>query len=63
MEPDETPTHAFIVRLWLEQPADEAGRPAWRGRVTYVADNSSRVFEDLDDLCDFIRERLRAPDI
>lgn len=53
-------SHSFVVRVWLEEPADESGPPRWRGQVTHVLDGGGRFVDDLDDVVMFIAGYLSA---
>lgn len=54
MEQFEATTHPFIVRIWLEETAAEAGRATWRGYVTHVPSGKQRYIHDLDEIGAFI---------
>jgi len=47
----EAGSHAFVVRVWLE----EGAHPAWRGHVTHVASGAHRYFAGLDEMVEFVR--------
>lgn len=47
-------TNSFIVRIWLEETAEEAGRATWRGHITHVPSGERRYLKDLDDIVAFI---------
>jgi len=51
-------THSFIVKIWLEETAEEDGKARWRGHVTHVGDEQRRYVETLDDLSAFIGSYL-----
>ena len=40
-------THSFIVKVWLEETVEEAGRATWRGYITHVPDDDRRYLRDL----------------
>jgi hypothetical protein len=46
--------HSFIVKIWLEETAEEAGGATWRGHVTHVPSGERRYIQDLDQVRDFI---------
>jgi hypothetical protein len=46
----ETQRRSFIVRVWLEETAEEAGQAAWRGSVTSVPNGDQHYIQDLDDI-------------
>jgi hypothetical protein len=47
-------THSFIVKIWLEETAEEAGHATWRGHITHVPSGERRYVEDLQDIITFI---------
>lgn len=49
----ESTTHSFIVKVWLEETAQEAGEATWRGYITHVP-GERRYLHDLDDVTGFI---------
>lgn len=51
-------THSFVVKVWLEETVEEAGRARWRGHVTHVASGERRYLESLSGLAAFIRPYL-----
>ena len=60
MDPLECSTHSFIVRIWLEETAEEAGQATWRGRITHVSGQESQYLKDLDEIAAFIVPYLEA---
>ena len=50
----ETAIHSFVIRLWLEEIAEETGEPWWRGHITHVPGNQRQYIEDLDEIKQFI---------
>jgi hypothetical protein len=51
-------THSFIVKVWLEETVEEAGRAKWRGHITHVPSGEKRYLEDLDEITTFITPYL-----
>jgi hypothetical protein len=51
---------SFIVRVWLEETAEETGEAAWRGSVTSVPDGTQRYIQGLDEIPRFIAPYLEA---
>lgn len=47
-------SHSFIVKIWLEETAAEAGQAKWRGHITHVPDGVRRYVESLDEISNFI---------
>jgi len=58
MEPPETNTQSFIVKLWLEEIDEDVGRITWRGHITHVSSGERRYLKDLDGIADFIAPYL-----
>ena len=44
----ESKTHSFIVKVWLEEAAEEAGRDCWRGHITRVPDGDRGYLNSLE---------------
>jgi hypothetical protein len=55
----EPETHSFIIKLWLEEEADE-GRRLWRGHITHVPDGNRRYLRRLKDILDFVSPYLET---
>jgi hypothetical protein len=49
-------TATFIVRMWAEPTAGEAGD--WRGQVEHVQTGEKRYFREMDKVLDFIAGHL-----
>ena len=62
MELPESSTHSFVIRVWLEETADEAKRPKWRGHITHVPGNQRRYFDDLEDIKQIVKSYLDKTD-
>ncbi len=60
MEMSETRRHSFIIRLWLEETAVEAGNTRWRGHITHIPSNQRRYIENLDAVRRFITPYLQS---
>jgi hypothetical protein len=54
----ESDTHSFIVKVWVEEPAVEAGEGLWRGHITHVSSGRRRYLKSLDEIGDFIAPYL-----
>jgi hypothetical protein len=52
--PDKT-SHAFVIHVWLEEPARADSPALWRGSVTNVLDKRKIYFQDLNDLLAFLK--------
>jgi hypothetical protein len=53
-------THSFIVKIWLEETAEEAGRATWRGHITHVPSGKRRYLQNVDDIVTFIAPYLEG---
>jgi hypothetical protein len=58
MNVPEAAPQSFIVRVWLEETAEEAGRATWRGHITHVPGGEQRYVQDLDEVPAFIMPYL-----
>jgi hypothetical protein len=54
----EANTHVFMIKIWLEESADEGGQARWRGHITYISTGERRYIENLYDVIAFIRPYL-----
>lgn len=54
----ETASHPFIVRIWLEETAEEAGEVIWRGHITHVPSGERLYLTRLEDITAFIAPYL-----
>ena len=46
--------HSFIVRLWLEEDAEERRPAAWSGQIAHVKSNRRCYFKDPNRLSRFL---------
>lgn len=60
---EEGSTHSFIVRIWLEETLEEAGKARWRGHVTHVPGGERCYFEELSDIVIFILPYLDSMNV
>ena len=51
----EATSHPFLVRVWLEEGADDANPATWRGHITHVPSGRRRYLEDLGEIVAFIK--------
>jgi hypothetical protein len=54
----ESNTHSFVVRIWLEETAQEAGVAVWRGHITHVPGGERHYLSDLNGILLFIAPYL-----
>ncbi len=58
MDEPEMTSLSFVVTIWLEETAEEAGQATWRGHVTHVPSGDRGYLARLDDIVTFIRPYL-----
>ncbi|HEX6606872.1 MAG TPA: hypothetical protein VF276_08160 [Chloroflexia bacterium] len=64
MDPEDTDSHSFIIRIWLEETAEEGQPAVWRGHITHVPSGRRRYLQEFDALVSFIApylEEMRMP--
>ena len=54
-------TMSFIVKLWLEEIAQETDQMVWRGHITHVPSGTRRYVSALDQITEFIAPYLTEP--
>jgi len=59
LEFDHVNAHSFVLRLWLEEGASQAGGTLWRGHITHVMSRVRRHIEDLDEIKAFVEIYLQ----
>ena len=47
-------THSFVVKIWLEETADETRHPVWRGHITHVISGERRYVNSLGGITSFL---------
>ena len=60
MDSLEATSHPFVVRIWLEESAEEARRATWRGHITHVPSGVRRYVHSLADITAFIGPYLEG---
>jgi hypothetical protein len=51
-------SHAFVVRIWLEDDGGDESPALWRGYITHVLDHRRHYFQDLSGILRFITPYL-----
>jgi hypothetical protein len=59
MDLQETSTHVFVIRLWLEEK-DQRGRASWRGHITHTLTGKRRYLEDMEGISSFIEPYIQT---
>ena len=60
---DELNVHSFIIKVWIEEDADEEGHSKWYGHITRVPGGERRYLRRLNEIDDFIRPYLKEAGI
>ena len=47
-------THSFIIKIWLEEPAENHDKGRWRGHITHVPSGERRYLKSLGEIVAFI---------
>ena len=58
MDEFESAAQSFIVRVWVEERAEEGDQGTWRGQITHVPSGERRYLKNLDEIGDFISPYL-----
>ncbi len=58
MDETESIAKLFIVRIWVEERAEEESRGIWRGHITHMPGGERRYLKNLDEIGDFISPYL-----
>ena len=58
MDPLESTTQSFIVKVWVEEPAEKGSRGVWHGHITHALSGKRRYMKNLDEISDFIVPHL-----
>lgn len=58
MDETESAAQSFIVRVWVEERAEEGGHGVWRGHITHVSSGRRHYLKNLDEIGDFIAPYL-----
>jgi hypothetical protein len=60
MDLSESNSQSFIVKVWVEDSAEEAGKAVWHGHITHVPGGERRYLKNLSEIEDFIAPHLEA---
>jgi hypothetical protein len=56
---DQSGACSFIIKIWLEETAEESGTARWRGHITHVPGGDRRYFQRLKDVETFVSGYLQ----
>jgi hypothetical protein len=57
-DPEGMEPQSFIIKIWVEEAAGEAGHAMWRGHITHVPSNTRRYVQDLNEIFLFLAKHL-----
>lgn len=60
MDPFESYTHSFIVKIWRERLSNHGEQFTWRGHITHLPGGERRYLRALDDFATFVLPYLTA---
>ncbi len=49
---------SFVLKIWLEETAEEVSQATWRGHITHVPSGERRYLQDLEGLSAFVASYL-----
>ena len=56
----ESSIQSFIIKVWIEENAEEGGRVKWHGRITHVPSRQDRYLKNLGAVETFIAPYLET---
>ncbi len=60
MEPLESRTHSFILKLWSEEGAAGENGKAWRGYITHIPDDARCYVKSIDEVVAYLVPYLES---
>jgi len=51
-------TQSFVVKIWVEESAEDMSRGVWHGHITHIPSHQRRYLKDLSEIQDFIVPHL-----
>lgn len=60
MDEIESEAQSFIVKIWVEERAEEGGRGIWRGHITDVSTGRRRYLKNLNEIGDFLAPYIES---
>lgn len=53
-------TQSFIVKIWVEDCAEETSQGVWHGHITHIPGHERRYLKDLSEIQNFITPYLET---
>jgi hypothetical protein len=50
---------SFVIRIWVEETAEETGEAVWRGHITHTASGERHFIRNLNEISTFIWPYLK----
>jgi hypothetical protein len=60
MDLPESQAQSFVLRIWVEQTAEEAGRVLWRGHITHVKSGERCYVTSVEEIVAFLARHLAS---
>lgn len=54
---------SFVIRIWIEETAEESGETVWRGHITHVESRNRTYFTRLGQILDTVAAYLEEMNI
>lgn len=54
---------SFVIRIWVEETAEESGETVWRGHITHVESRNRVYFTELEQIAETVAAYLEAVNI
>ncbi len=58
MEPLDSTSQSFIVKVWVEDSAEAGGHGVWHGHITHVLSGKRHYMKNLNEISGFIAPYL-----
>ena len=58
MDLSEAQLHSFIIKIWVDDPAEKGDLSNWSGQIRHVPGGEHRYIKNSDEISEFIRSCL-----
>jgi hypothetical protein len=58
LNPLDSQSHVFVLKVWLEEPATASQPALWRGQITHAITGDRCYFQSLQPMLDFLLRYL-----
>lgn len=60
LDPGDSTSQSFVIKIWLEETVEQTGEAVWRGRITHVPSGEEGALNDLNEVTAFISPYLES---